>query len=89
MHRWGYPIRLDILRGMAAEIVEDRKLQNIEEAADFFQRIAGPMCASRRDTDGILRGRDPNAIGKNWHKAFLARHPSLKSVYSSVRTVGA
>ena len=38
MHRWGYPIRLDILRGMAAAIVEDRKLLDAITMASLGSR---------------------------------------------------
>ena len=36
MYRWGSPVRLDILRCMAAVILEDRERRSIESASDFF-----------------------------------------------------
>ena len=41
MYRWGSPVRLDILRCMAAAILEDRERRNIESASDFFQTNYG------------------------------------------------
>ena len=40
MHHWGYAIRIDILRRMAAAIVEDRERRGVEDASDVFGRRA-------------------------------------------------
>ena len=37
MSFWGYPVRIDILRGKAAAVLEDRERRNIEDASDLFQ----------------------------------------------------
>ena len=36
MYRWGFPVRIDILRCMATAILEDRERRNIESTPDFF-----------------------------------------------------
>jgi hypothetical protein len=85
MYRWGSPVRLDILRCMAAAILEDRERRNIESAPDFFKRIMDPdlqsLCTSL-DAEGNIKAPDISRIGCNWHKRFLSRHPALKPVYS-------
>ena len=59
-YRWGSPVRLDILRCMAAAILEDRERRNIESASDFFKRIMEPnlqgsgFCMSL-DTEGKIK----------------------------------
>lgn len=85
MSFWGYPVRIDMLRGMAAAVLEDRERRNIEDASDFFQRIQTPdedHPFERRDSNGNHHGPDLSVIGKNWHKRFLQWHPKLKSIYS-------
>ena len=39
MYRWGSPIRLDMLKCMAAAILEDRERRNIKSAPDFFNQL--------------------------------------------------
>ena len=39
MYRWGSPIRLDMLKCIAAAILEDRERRNIKSAPDFFNRL--------------------------------------------------
>jgi len=85
MSFWGYPVRIDILRGMAAAVFEDRERRNMEDASDFFPRIQSPNKDhpfERRDFKGNYHGPDLSVIGKNWHKRFLQRHQKLKSIYS-------
>ena len=73
LHRsfWGYQVRIDILQGMAAAVLEDREQLNIEDASDFFQRIQSldeDYPFQRRDSKGNYHGPELKAIGKNWHK---------------------
>ena len=42
MYRWESPVRLDILRCMAAAILEDHERRNLDRAPDFFNRIMDP-----------------------------------------------
>jgi len=68
MSFWGYPVRIDILWGMAAAVFEDRERRNIEDASDFFQRIQSPdkdHPFERRDFKGNYHGLDLSVIGKN------------------------
>ena len=84
MYRWGSPVRLDILRCMAAAILEDRERRNIESAPDFFKRIMDPDlrdCTSL-DVEGKIKAPDTSRIGHNWYKRFLTRHPAPKPVSS-------
>ena len=39
IYRWGSPVRLDILRCIAATMLEDRERRNIESAPNFLKRI--------------------------------------------------
>ena len=87
MYRWGSPVRLDIFKGMAAAILEDREWQNIESAQYFFKRIMDPdlqLAGGLRglDAEGNIKAPDISCIGFNWHTRFLSRHPKLKPVYS-------
>ena len=69
-YRWGSPIRLDILRCMAAAILEDRERRNLESAPDFFNRIMDPNlhasgpCTSL-DAGGKIKAPDISRIRCN------------------------
>ena len=39
MYRWGSPIRVDMLKCMAAAILEDRERRNIKSAPGFFNQL--------------------------------------------------
>ena len=80
MYRYESPIRLDMLKCMAAAVLEDRERRNIESASDFFNRIMDP--ATRTQTLNAEGAPDISRIGCNWYKTFLTRHPALKPAYS-------
>ena len=42
MYRWGFPVRIDILRCRATAILEDRERRSIGSTPDFFSRIMDP-----------------------------------------------
>ena len=71
MYHWGYPIRIDLLRGMAAAIVEDRERRGVEDASDVFERMIEYDTVSRRDRDenGKLKGSELRRIGKTGIRA--------------------
>ena len=80
LYRCGSPIRLDMLKCMAAAVLEDLERRNIESASDFFNRI---MDLATRTQTLIAEGApDIPRIGCNWYKRFLTRHPALKPAYS-------
>ena len=84
MAKWGFPVRLDLLRQMAAAVLIDRKRRNILDASDAFDTIM--------DTESISFvevGADPKTglidvtcVGPQWYRRFLLRHPDLKAVQS-------
>ena len=83
MYRWEYPIRLDMLKCMAAAILDDHERRNIESAPDFFTRIMDPATRTQTlNTEELGAAPDMSRIGCNWYKRFLTRHPALRPAYS-------
>ena len=82
MYRWGFPIRLDMLKFMAVAVLEDRKRRNIESASDFFNRIMDPATRTQTLNAEGLGAPDISCIRSNWYIRFLSRHPALKPAYS-------
>jgi hypothetical protein len=84
MAKWGFPIRIDILRQMAAAIVIDRKRRNLWDAADAFQSILNNSEESfvEAAADPITGILDVSCVGEQWYRKFLRRHPDLKAVHS-------
>ena len=74
MYRLRSPVRLDILRCMAAAILEDREQRNTESAPDIFKRIMDPnlrgFCTSL-DIEGKIKIPNISRIGYHWHMISL------------------
>ena len=67
-YRWGSPVQLDILRCVAAAILEDHERRNLESAPDFHNRIMGPGLHDPCISEGKIRAPAISCIGCNWHK---------------------
>ena len=52
MHRWGFPIRSDILHEMATAMIEDRERRNMGDASYFFDRILDAATVLSKERDG-------------------------------------
>ena len=94
MYRWGSPVWLDILRCMAAAILEDHERRNLESAPDFFNRImdpdlhaslGSPYNTTSLDAEGKIKAPDISRIGCNWYKRFLPRYPAKRSKWEDLR----
>ena len=67
MYRWGSPIRLDMLKCIAAAILEDRERRNIKSAPDFFNRLM--------DSDPSNPTHEPQS-NSEWRLLILDGHDS-------------
>lgn len=82
--KWGFPVRIDLLRQMAAAVVIDHKRRNVLDASDAFHTILIHDSTSFVEIvadpkTGLI---DVSCVGPQWYKRFLYRHPDLKAVQS-------
>jgi len=84
MAKWGFPVRLDLLRQMAAAVLIDRKRRNILDASDAFETILdeGSISFVEIGADPKTGLIDVTCVGPQWYRRFLLRHPDLKAVQS-------
>ena len=77
MYRWGSPIRLGMLKCMAAAILEDREWRNIKSAPGFFHQLmdSDPSNPTRPQSNSewrllILDGHDSHTTWQFIHFAL-------------------